>query len=168
MPDQSIAQEPHPVEVLRAAAALLRERAAQATPGPWTAAFADPSGHPLDRAPGYDDETDDEDEYDTAFLSLRCGTALPDDRGRLPGAYQAHHVLAEHDDDLPREQAAELYGSLRWAATMSPDLAVPLAALFDAEAEHASSSVDLHPALTPHARWQRSVAVARVILGGAR
>jgi hypothetical protein len=60
------------------------------------------------------------------------------------------------------------WSDAHWAAMVNPGLALPLAALFDAEATNAASSVDLHPALTPHARWQRSVAVARVILGSAR
>lgn len=54
------------------------------------------------------------------------------------------------------------WADAHWAAMVNPGLAEPLAALFEAEAENAAARVELHPALTP----QRSVAVARVILGG--
>jgi len=126
---------------------LLRELAARATPGPWVARFTDRYGWPI---------TDLDDE-DSGTFALVAGTALPREDDRDPGHYEVHHMLAEHDDDLPAEQSRELLASLRWAATVHPGLAEPLAAWMEREARvvgkrHPS---DPNPAL----------AVARVILG---
>lgn len=149
-----------PAETLREAAALLRARAGEATPGPWKARFTDCYGFPIEP-----DDLDDEDS--TGTLTLVAGTALPQD-DRDPGSYESHHQLAEHDDDLPVEQSRELLASLRWAATVHPGLAEPLSAWLDAAADEADhGGPPLHPALVPHARWQKPLAVARVILGSA-
>lgn len=150
---------------MRAAAASLRKLAAAATPGPWVACFTDECGSPeTSRTPGFDPDDDDVDP-DRANLSLVCGTALPDEHGDLPGAYQSIHMLAEHDDDMPESEAAELFGSLTWAATVHPGIGEALAALLDDAAELAAAGAELHPALVPHARWQKPLAVARVLLG---
>lgn len=151
-----------PAEEFRDAARIVREYAGKATSGPWLALFAEPDGETLpDREPGWPGE--DDDDRDPGFLSLLAGTALPDKDGSRPVSYQASHLLAEHDDDLFPSEAAELYGSLRWAALLCPLIAEPLAALLDAAAEDAAGAEGLHPALVPHARWQKPLALARLI-----
>ena len=128
-------------ETLREAAALLRAGASEATPGPW---MVTPAGVGL--------RTD---------AALVAGTALP----RLPGDrrhagdYELHHIVALHDANLPEDHGRELLASLRWAATVHPGLAEPLAAWLEREARvvgkrHPSDS---NPAMV----------VARVILGSA-
>ena len=118
---------------LRTAAVLLRELAARATPGPWVARFTDRYGWPI---------TDLDDE-DSGTFALVAGTALPREDDRDPGHYDAHHLLAEHDDDLPAEQSRELLASLRWAATVHPGLAESLAALLEVAADAADDYGDL-------------------------
>ena len=141
-----------PTGTLRKAAALLRARGSEATLGPWVASFTDRYGWPID-------DLDDEDSIGT--FTLVAGTALPRNDGRGQGHYESHHMLAEHDDDLPIDQSRELLASLRWAATVHPGLAEPLAAWLDHQADMRES------------RWSRgdsvetghALAVARVILG---
>jgi hypothetical protein len=124
-----------PAEELRDAARIVRKYAGKATEGPWLALYATNDGWPIQGAePGYDLDDDDDGEPSRDVLSLVCGTSLPRENGRLPGTYQTHHILAEHDDNLPRDQAAELLGSLRWAALLCPLFAEPLAAVFESGA----------------------------------
>ena len=145
-------------ETLREAAAHLRVRASEATPGPWAARFTDSYGWPI--------EPDDRDASVGTF-TLVAGTALPRENGRDPGHHLWHHMLAEHEAgllaDLLADESRELLASLRWAATAHPLLAEPLAAWLDHQADMRES------------RWSRgdsvetghALAVARVILGSA-
>lgn len=121
-----------PAEELLDAARIVREYAGKATGGQWLALFATNDGWPIDDC---DPGCGPDDEFSGDQLSLVCGSSLPKDNGRLPGTYQSHHILAEHDDDLPPGQAAELFGSLKWAALLCPLIAEPLAALFEREAK---------------------------------
>jgi hypothetical protein len=136
-----------PCSELREAAALLRARAGEATPGPWKARFTDRYGFPFDGEPG------DPDEEDSAgTFTLVAGTALPREDDRDPGHYEVHHMLAEHDDDLPLEQSRELLASLRWAATVHPGLAEPLAAWLEREARVVGKR---HPSDSNLTEWTR-------------
>ncbi|GEL19310.1 hypothetical protein [Pseudonocardia asaccharolytica] len=142
-------------EVLRRAADLIEQRAAKATPGPWRVRYTDRYGWPIDM------HADDDDE---GTLTLVAGTALPRANGRDPGHYESQHIIAtsEPSDLYPgMEQFAELHGNHEWIATMSPQIARPLAAWLRLTA----AGYEQYPLNPAELEGSAPVRLARVILG---
>ncbi|GII84562.1 hypothetical protein Ssi03_25520 [Sphaerisporangium siamense] len=124
-----------PAEELRAAAARLRERAEQATPGPWSVGNDDVIGLGIEQT----------------------------GRGSFTYDAQIARVLEDYERDEENYGNRELgttEGDARWMALVHPGLAEPLAAWLESwddvnVSEHGPHLDD----------WRHALAVARVING---
>lgn len=58
--------------------------------GPWMAVLSDSDGYTADSFADI--------EGDEVHISIRCGTALPDEEGKLPGTYNSDDLIEVFED----------------------------------------------------------------------